>query len=106
MRGDPSGFMADFDPTSYIQKQWYKGQFYSAVPSGHKLVNLVKQGNSILNNKKRHQLYRQMEQIVLTEWPLMPLVDPYVFSIVSSKMKGMYVSYTTSVIGLTQATMG
>jgi peptide/nickel transport system substrate-binding protein len=105
MRGDVSEFFSDFDPSGGTYQAWFDGGWKTAMPQGAKLESLLAQGNTTLDNAKRHSIYRQAEAIILTEWPEMPLVNPYVFQIVSNKLQGMYVSYTTSFIGLTQATI-
>jgi peptide/nickel transport system substrate-binding protein len=106
MRGDVSQFFADFIPGSGNYKAWFGNGWKTGMPSGAKLESLIAQGGSTLDPAKRHSIYRQAEAIVLTEWPEMPLVNPYEFQIVSNKLHGMYVSYTTSFLGLEEATKG
>jgi peptide/nickel transport system substrate-binding protein len=100
MRGDPSGFMADFDPKGGLYKAWYQGGW-----SDPKLTQLINQGISTLDNGKRHKLYRQMEEIVLTQCPVIPLVDQYRFQIVGQRVRGMYVSYADGDPGLAEVSV-
>jgi peptide/nickel transport system substrate-binding protein len=101
MRGDPSGFLADFDPKGGLYKAWYAGGW-----KNEELTGLIRKGISTVDNAKRHALYRRMEEIVLTEWPVMPLVDQYKFQIVGKRVQGMYVSYTDADPGLVEAAVG
>ena len=100
MRGDPSGFMADFDPDGGLYKAWFKGGWQDA-----ELTSLLRKGITTVDDAKRHRLYRRMEEIVLTQWPVIPLVDQYKFQIVSNRVHGMYVSYTDADPGLADVTV-
>jgi peptide/nickel transport system substrate-binding protein len=100
MRGDPSGFFADFDPQGAPYKSRYRGGWRN-----NEMTKLIGQGISTIDDAKRHQIYRRMEQIVLTELPAIPLVQPYKYQIVGPRVKGMYVSYIDADPGLVGATV-
>jgi len=100
MRGDPSGFLADFDPKGSTYKAWYGGGWRN-----DELIGLLNDGIATVDDAKRHQQYRRMEEIVLTELPVVPLVEPYKFQILGKRVKGMYVSYTDADPGLVEATV-
>jgi peptide/nickel transport system substrate-binding protein len=99
MRGDPSGFMADFDPTGGVYKAWFAGGGWR----NPEMFRLIKLGISTLDLRKRHQLYKRMNEIVMTEWPLIPLVDPLNFQAVNMRVHGSYLAYTTSDLDLAEA---
>lgn len=95
MRGDPSGFIADFDPSSAIYKAWYLGGY-----KNDELQNLYFQGLRTPKAADRMPIYRQIQQIILTEWPAIPTVDPMKYQVVSGKLHGMNVSYDDTERGL------
>ena len=95
MRGDPSGYMADFRPGSSITKAWFQGGFNNT-----QLNNLLSQGLSTTDINKRHQLYTAMQDIVLTQWPELPLVNPMMYQAVSSRVQGAYLSFDSTLTGL------
>lgn len=95
MRDDPSGFMADFDPSGSIYAAWYKGGY-----KNNNLTKLIAKGLGTTDIKTRHHLYKMMQEIILTQWPEFPLVNPYAFQAVSSKVAGTYLSYDGFYTGL------
>lgn len=101
MRGDPSGYMADFEPTASIDKAWYKGGFNDPA-----LTKLIHQGLVTTNVRKRHQLYTQMQEIVLTQWPELPLVNPMLYQAVSTRVQNSYLSFDSTYTGLKGAWLG
>ena len=44
-----------------------------------------------------------MQEIVLTEWPTIPVVDPTLYQVVRSRVQNMYVSIDGTEKGLTEA---
>lgn len=97
MRGDPSGYMSDFDPTGSTYKAWFEG--------GWKNDELTQLLNDALGNPdqaKRHDQYRRMQEIVLTEWPTIPTVDPTLYQVVRGRVQNMYVSIDGTEKGLTE----
>lgn len=86
MRGDPSGYLADFDPVTSTYKAWF------GVNGGYKndeLTSLLAQGLEESDPKKRHELYLKMQKIVLTELPTVPLVAPMQFQIARKRVQNM-----------------
>ncbi len=98
MRGDPSGFIADFDPASSIYKAWYQGGY-----SNQELTDLYFQGLHTPDPAKRLQIYRRLQEIVLTEWPAVPLVNPMKYFVVRKRLHGMYVGFEDTERGLIEA---
>jgi peptide/nickel transport system substrate-binding protein len=98
MRGDPSGFFADFDPAGAVYKAWYQGGY-----NNQELTDLYFQGLHTPDPAKRLQIYRRLQEIVLTEWPAMPLVNPMKYFVVRKRLHGMYVGYEDTERGLIEA---
>jgi peptide/nickel transport system substrate-binding protein len=97
MRGDPSGYFADFDPTGSTYKAWFTGGWSNDEMT--KLLN-VALGNT--DQAARHQQYRRMQEIALTEWPTMPIVDPTIYQVVRTRVQNMYVSIDGTEKGLAE----
>jgi peptide/nickel transport system substrate-binding protein len=95
MRGDPSGFIADFDPQSALYKAWYAGGY-----KNQELTNLYYQALHEPHPVKRLPLYRRMQEIVLTEAPVLPIVNPMYYHVVRKRLNGMYVAYDATERGL------
>lgn len=98
MRGDPSGYFTDFDPQGSTYKAWFQGGY-----SNEPLTQLIYAGIAETDQAKRAELYRQMQEIVLTEWPTLPLVAPDKFQAVRTRLQNMYVSVDDTERGLAQA---
>jgi len=98
MRGDPSGFIADFDPNSSIYKAWYQGGY-----DNKELTDLYFEGLHTTDRTKRLQIYRRLQEIVLTEWPALPLVNPMIYFVVRRRLHDMYVAYEATERGLVEA---
>ena len=97
MRGDPSGFIADFDPNGSVSKAWYAGY------NNKELIDLYFEGLHTTDQGKRQLIYRRLQEIVLTEWPAMPLVNPMIYFVVRRRLHGMYVAYESTERGLIEA---
>jgi peptide/nickel transport system substrate-binding protein len=95
MRGDPSGFMADFDPAGSIYKAWYQGGY-----SNKELSELYFEGLHTPEPAKRLPIYRRLQEIVLSEWPALPLVNPMIYFVVRRRLHNMYVAYEATERGL------
>jgi peptide/nickel transport system substrate-binding protein len=98
MRSDPSGFMADFNPLGSTYKAWYQGGYVNDT-----LTKLINQGLNTTDPKKRKVLYDQMQQIVLTDWPEYPTVNPMLYWAFSSKVQGAYLSFDGFYTGIKTA---
>jgi peptide/nickel transport system substrate-binding protein len=95
MRGDPSGFFADLDPAGSLYQHIYKGGY-----ENQKLTDLLAQGLQLTDASQRKQLYDQVQDIVLTEWPTLPLVDAVKYQVVRKRVHDMYVSIDATERGL------
>ena len=98
MRGDPSQYLSDFDPATSIYKSWFAGGY-----DNKELTALITKGLAETDTAKRHAIYLKAQQIVLTEWPLIPLVAPMQFQAVRSRVQGMAVDVGGSLRFLPQA---
>jgi len=98
MRGDPSGYFSDFDPAGSTYAAWFKGGYQN-----NHLTKLIYQGIAETDPAKRHAIYNQLQEIVLTQWPTMPLVDPTTYQVTNKRVKNMYVAIDSTMRGLAQA---
>ncbi len=98
MRGDVDGYVAEFNPSGPLGKTvfntWFSG--YRNV----KMWRLVGNGRITLDTKKRLPMYKQLEQILLTELLEVPIVSVKKYQVVSSKLQDMYVAFTDFNTGL------
>jgi peptide/nickel transport system substrate-binding protein len=97
MRGDPSGYFADFDPTGSTYKAWFAGGW-----TNDEMTKLVNDALGNPDQTARHAQYRRMQEIALTEWPTMPIVDPTIYQVVRSRVQNMYVSIDGTEKGLAE----
>jgi peptide/nickel transport system substrate-binding protein len=98
MRGDPSGYFADFDPTGSTYKAWFTGGW-----SNDEMTKLLNDALGNTDQAARHMQYHRMQEIALTEWPTMPIVDPTIYQVVRSRVQNMYVSIDGTEKGLAEA---
>lgn len=98
MRGDVDGYTAEFNPSGPLGKTVYNTWFpgYRNV----KMWRLVGNGRIQLNTTKRLPMYKQLEQLLLTQLLEVPLIAVDKYQVVSTKLQGMYVSFTDSNPGL------
>ena len=98
IRGDVHGFVSEFNPgTSPNYNLWFSG--YKNIP----MWRLVGNGQITLDPKKRLPMYQKLQQILLTELLEIPLMVPYKYQVVSSRLKNMYVAYSDFNTGLRTA---
>jgi peptide/nickel transport system substrate-binding protein len=97
MRGDPSGYFADFDPSGSTYKAWFQGGY-----TNDELFKLISDALGNPDQAARHQQYNRMQEIVLTEWPTIPTVDPTLYQVVRARVQNMYVSIDGTEKGLTE----
>jgi peptide/nickel transport system substrate-binding protein len=97
MRGDPSGYFADFDPTGSTYKAWFAGGW-----TNDEMTKLVNDALGNPDQTARHAQYRRMQEIALTEWPTMPIVDPTIYQVVRTRVQNMYVSIDGTEKGLAE----
>jgi peptide/nickel transport system substrate-binding protein len=98
MRGDPSGYMADFDPTGSTYQAWFAGGWQN-----EEMTQLLNAALGNPDQAARHQQYRRMQEIALTDWPTIPTVDPTIYQVVRSRLQNMYVSIDGTEKGLAEA---
>jgi peptide/nickel transport system substrate-binding protein len=98
MRGDVSHFMAEFHPSANQFKNWF-GEGWK----NDELIKLVDDGLATVDQGKRKEIYRRMQEILLDENPHITLVQPYKYQVVRNRVKDMYVSYTDFNSGLREA---
>jgi peptide/nickel transport system substrate-binding protein len=98
MRGDVDGYTAEFNPSGPLGKTVYNTWFpaYRNV----KMWRLVGNGRITLDVKKRVPMYKQLEQLLLTELLEVPLIAVSKYQVVSRRLQDMYVSFTDSNPGL------
>ena len=97
MRGDPSGYFADFDPTGSTYKAWFTGGW-----TNDEMTKLLNDALGNTDQAARHAQYRRMQEIALTDWPTMPIVDPTIYQVVRSRVQKMYVSIDGTEKGLAE----
>lgn len=97
MRGDPSGYFADFDPTGSTYKAWFGGGW-----KNDEMTQLLNDALGNTDQTARHTQYRRMQEIALTEWPTMPIVDPTIYQVVRNRVQNMYVSIDGTEKGLAE----
>lgn len=98
MRGDISQFYSDFDPAGIITKNYFKGGYSNA-----ELGNLYLQGLRTVDDARRHRVYRRIDEIVMTEWPEMPIAVAMKYMVVNKRLNNMYASYEDTERGLIES---
>jgi peptide/nickel transport system substrate-binding protein len=101
MRGDVSEFYSDFDPNGVIVKNWFKGGYANA-----ELGRLYAQGLRTVDEPSRRRIYRRIDEIVMTEWPEMPIAVAMKYMVVNKRLNNMYASYEDTERGLIEAWVG
>jgi peptide/nickel transport system substrate-binding protein len=84
MRGDPSQYLSDFDPSTSTYQSWFEGGY-----ANEELTALIADGLAESDTAKRHEIYLKAQDIVMTEWPLVPLVAPMQFQVTRSRVQDM-----------------
>jgi len=97
MRGDVDGYTSEFNPANAIYKVWYPK--YKNV----RMWRLVGNGFITLDDKKRLAMYKELQQILLTEALQVPLVAVSKFQVVRKRVKNMYVAFSDFNTGLKTA---
>lgn len=101
MRGDVSEFYSDFDPNGVIVKNYFKGGYANA-----ELGSLYAQGLRTVDEQRRRRIYRRIDEIVMTEWPEMPIAVAMKYMVVNKRLNNMYASYEDTERGLIEAWVG
>ena len=94
MRGDPDGYMADFKQNTGYSKFILPGY------DNPELLQLVDEGIATVDQVKRHEIYTKIQEIILTDFPEIPLVDPVGFQVVRNRVQDMYMSIDQTQRGL------
>lgn len=88
-RGDPSGYLNEFNPASAIFPLWFGENW-----NNEELTQLLNDGLSTADIAKRKEIYTKAQQILLEEAVHITLAQPMVYHIVSDRLKNMAVSYS------------
>jgi len=98
MRGDPNGFVSEFNPKTPIFEKWFAGGWQN-----DELTKALDDALLTPDQSKRKALYTRAQQILLTELPHIPLVQDMKYQVVRTRLKNMYVAYTDFNTGLREA---
>jgi peptide/nickel transport system substrate-binding protein len=98
MRGDPNGFVTEFNPKTPIFGTWFAGGWQN-----DELTKALDDALLTPDQAKRKVLYTRAQQILLTELPHIPLVQDMKYQVVRTRLKNMYVAYTDFNTGLREA---
>lgn len=98
MRGDPSGFVNDFNNGTANYSKWFADGWENA-----ELNKAYADALAQTDQAKRKPLYRRIQEIILTEVPHLYTVQNKKYQIVRTRVKNMYVSFTDFNSGLREA---
>jgi peptide/nickel transport system substrate-binding protein len=98
MRGDPNGYVTEFHPKTPIFEKWFQGGWQN-----EELTRALDDALNTPDVARRRQLYTRAQQILLTEFPHIPLVQDMKYQVIRTRLKNMYVSYTDFITGLREA---
>ena len=84
-----------------IVKTWFSGGY-----SNPQLGSLYLQGLRTIDQGPRQRTYRQIDEIVMTDWPEMPIAVAMKYMIVRKRLNNMYASYDDTERGLIEAWVG
>jgi peptide/nickel transport system substrate-binding protein len=88
-RDDPSGHFNEFNPTSAIFPLWFGDNW-----KNDDLTAKINAGLATADVATRHQIYTDIQRILLTELVHIPVVQPASYMVVTKRMKNMAVSFT------------
>jgi peptide/nickel transport system substrate-binding protein len=91
-RGDPSGYVNEFNPKSPIFANWFQGGWQN-----DELTTALDDALLTADVAKRKELYTRAQEILLTEQVHITLVQPKVYHVMRSRVKNMAVSYSGDV---------
>jgi peptide/nickel transport system substrate-binding protein len=95
MRGDPSGYVIDFRSGTGLHQKWFGDGWRS-----DELDQLYDEALATLDAAKRHEIYRRIQEIVLTEVANLYTVQPLKYQVARDRVEGMYVWYVGTNAGL------
>jgi len=100
MRGDPSGHVVDFRSGTANNVVWFGDGW-----KNDEIDALYDQGLAELDQAKRHDIYNQIQTLLLDEMPNMYTVVSNKYQAVSNTLHGMYVFYGNTNPGLRTVTV-
>ncbi len=98
MRGDPNGYVSEFNPKTPTFKVWFEGGWQN-----DELTKLLDDALLTPDQAKRKPLYTRAQEILLTELVHIPLVQDMKYQVVRKRLNNMYVAYTDFNTGLREA---
>src|SRR5690606_3166970 len=98
MRGDPSGYVIDFRQGTTQNVTWFGDGW-----NNDEFNELYDQALAELDQAARVPMYQRMQEIIAEDAAHLYLVQPYKFQVVSSRLTGMYVTFTDTNRGLRTA---
>jgi peptide/nickel transport system substrate-binding protein len=100
MRGDPSGHVVDFRNGTANNKVWFGDGW-----KNEEIDALYDEALTTVDQARRHELYNQIQELILTEVANLYTVQPMKFQVAASRVQGMYVFYGNTNQGLRTATV-
>jgi peptide/nickel transport system substrate-binding protein len=91
-RGDPSGFLNEFNPASTIFQNWF-GEGWE----NEELTDLLNAGLQTADVDERMRIYTRAQEILLTEQVHITLAQPLAYHVVRNRLKNMAVSFTNDI---------
>jgi peptide/nickel transport system substrate-binding protein len=91
-RHDPSGHFNEFNPVSAVFPRWF-GEGWK----NDELTGLINAGLSTADVAKRHEIYTNIQRILLMELVHIPIVQPAAYMVTTKRMKNMALSFTGDV---------
>ncbi len=88
-RDDPSGHFNEFNPTSAIFPRWFGDNW-----KNDELTAKINAGLATSDSAARHEIYTDIQRILLTELVHIPIVQPAAYMVVTKRMQNMAVSFT------------
>jgi peptide/nickel transport system substrate-binding protein len=103
MRGDPDGFVAEFNPLAAIYNKWFTGWSSSPGAATKPIWTLVGDARIQLNSQKRLPMYQSLDKRLISQLVEIPLIGVSTFQVVNNTLRNMYVAYTGFNTGLKTA---
>jgi peptide/nickel transport system substrate-binding protein len=100
MRGDPSAHVVDFRQGTSNNKAWFGDGW-----NNEEINALFDEGLSTTDQDRRLEVFNEIQRILLEDLPNIYTVVPEKFQAVSTALKGMYVFYGNTNLGLRTATV-
>jgi peptide/nickel transport system substrate-binding protein len=98
MRGDPSGYVVDFRSGTALNQKWFGDGW-----KNDELDAAYDEALATLDSARRHDLYRRIQEIILTEVANLYTVQPYKFQAARKRVTGWYVWYVGTNTSLREA---